>query len=163
MEHSVTVTCPAIADLACLYTHPHTRTPTYTHPAGDRPTDVSQRRLAAAITGASGGRLLGALSLLVAGITSASAHLLPDVEAAAAAVTGSTAAADAGIVAGAAAAALALAWPVLAPFVEVWRFSKLSAPEVEEVVAIKEPLQVRHSSNGVGAALQHCSSARACP
>lgn len=83
-------------------------------------------------------------------------------------MAGSTAAADVGIVAGAAAAALALAWPVLAPFVEVWRFSKLSGPEVEEVVAIKEPLQVRDadSRDAVGAALQHCqhcSTMSACP
>jgi hypothetical protein len=104
---------------------------------------VSQRRLAYAITGASGGRLVAALGLLVAGIASASAHLLPDVEAAAAAAVGSGAAADAGIVGAAAAAALALAWPVLGPFVEVWRFSRLTGEEVEEVVAIKEPLQVR--------------------
>jgi hypothetical protein len=110
---------------------------------GDRPTDVSQRRLAAAISGASGGRLIASLGLLVAGIVSATTHVLPDVEAAAAAVVGSSAAADAGFVGGAAAAALALAWPVLEPFVEVWRFSQLSGQEVEDVVAIKEPLQVR--------------------
>lgn len=110
--------------------------------AGDRPTDVSQRRLAAAITGASGSRLAAALGLLVAGIAASSAHLLPDVEAAAATVTGNAALGDAGIVGCAAAAALALAWPVLAPFVEVWRFSKLSGQEVEDVVAVKEPLQV---------------------
>lgn len=111
--------------------------------AGDRPSNVSQRRLAAAITGASGGRLAAALGLLVSGIVAASTHVLPDVEAAAAVVTGSAAAADAGLVGAAAAASLALAWPVLAPFVEVWRFSQLSGEEVEEVVAIKEPLQVR--------------------
>jgi hypothetical protein len=52
-------------------------------------------------------------------------------------------------VAGAAAAALGLAWPVLAPFVEVWRFSQLSGPEVEDVVAIKEPLQVRCTGRGL--------------
>jgi hypothetical protein len=45
-------------------------------------------------------------------------------------------------VAGAGAAALAVAWPVLAPFVEVWRFSQLSGEEVEEVVAVKESLEV---------------------
>lgn len=116
---------------------------------GDRPTDVSQRRLAAAMSGASGGRLVAALGLLVAGVVSAATHVLPDVEAAAAAVTGSAAAADAGIVAGAAAAALAVAWPVLEPFVEVWRFSRLSGQEVEDVVAIKEPLQVGSSAAGL--------------
>jgi hypothetical protein len=95
------------------------------------------------MSGASGGRLLAALGLFTAGLVSATTHLLPaDLEAAAAAVTGSVAAADAGLVAGSAAAALAVAWPVLAPFVEVWRFSKLSGEEVEEVVAIKEPLEV---------------------
>lgn len=63
-------------------------------------------------------------------------------EAAAAAVTGSATAGDASIVAAAAAGALALAWPVLAPFAEVWRFSQLEGQQVEEAVAIKQPLQV---------------------
>jgi len=112
-------------------------------PTGDRPTDVSQRRLATSITAASGGRLLAAIALLVSGITAAATHSLADVEAAAAAATGSAAAGDAGIVAAAAAGALALVWPVLGPFVEVWRFSQLSGAEVEAAVAINEPLQVR--------------------
>uniref|UniRef100_A0A383WD58 Uncharacterized protein n=1 Tax=Tetradesmus obliquus TaxID=3088 RepID=A0A383WD58_TETOB len=106
---------------------------------GDRPSDVTQRRLAVGISAASGGRLAASLGLLLAGIVSAATHALPDVEAAA----GSAAAGDAGIVVGSAAAALALAWPVLAPFVEVWRFSRLSGEEVEAAVAIKEPLQER--------------------
>jgi hypothetical protein len=110
--------------------------------AGDRPSDVTQRRLALGISSASGSRLAASLGLLLAGIVSAAAHALPDVEAAAAGLTGSAAAGDAGIVLGSAAAALALAWPVLAPFVEVWQFSRLSGQEVEAAVAIKEPLQV---------------------
>lgn len=109
---------------------------------GDRPTDVSQRRLAESITGASGGRLAAALGLLITGVISAATHIVPDVEAAAASLTGSAAAGDAGIVAGAAAAALALAWPVLGPFIEVWRFGRLTGQQVEDVVAIKQPLQV---------------------
>lgn len=109
---------------------------------GDRPADVSQRRLASSITGASGGRLLAALALLAGGITAAATHSLPDVEAAAAAAAGSAAVGDAGVVAAAAAGALALVWPVVGPFVEVWRFSQLSGAEVEAAVAINEPLQV---------------------
>jgi hypothetical protein len=110
---------------------------------GDRPTDVSQRRLAAAITGASGGRLAAALGVLIAGVVATATHALPSVEAAAAAATGAPAAGNAGILAGAVAAAAALAWPVLSPFAEVWRFGQLSGEQVEDVVAIKEPLQVR--------------------
>lgn len=112
---------------------------------GDRPTDVTQRRLANSISGASGSRLAAALGLLATGVITASTHVIPDVEAAAAAVTGSAAAGDAGIVAAAAAAAgaLALAWPVLSPFAEVWQFSRLEGQQVEDTVAIKQPLQVR--------------------
>ncbi|KAF6254495.1 hypothetical protein COO60DRAFT_1703286 [Scenedesmus sp. NREL 46B-D3] len=110
---------------------------------GDRPSDVTQRRLAVGISAASGGRLAASLGLLLAGVVSAATHALPDVEAAAAALTGAAAAGDAGIVLGSAAAALALAWPVLAPFAEVWQFSRLSGEEVEAAVAIKEPLQER--------------------
>jgi hypothetical protein len=123
---------------------------------GDRPSDVSQRRLAAAITAASGSRLVAALGVLLAGIVTATAHVLPDVEAAAATLTGSAATADASLVGAAAAASLALAWPVLAPFVEVWRFSQLSGEELEEVVAIKEPLQVR--TGGTRSSSRRCCS-----
>jgi hypothetical protein len=99
--------------------------------------------LALGISSASGSRLAASLGLLLAGIVSAATHALPNVEAAAAGLTGSSASGDAGIVLGSAAAALALAWPVLAPFVEVWQFSRLSGQEVEAAVAINEPLQVR--------------------
>eukprot|EP00879_Flechtneria_rotunda_P017203 GHRR01018021.1.p1 GENE.GHRR01018021.1~~GHRR01018021.1.p1 ORF type:complete len:276 (+),score=149.45 GHRR01018021.1:153-980(+) len=108
---------------------------------GDRPADVSQRRLANAITTACGSRLTAAFGLLVTGIVTTATHALPDIEAAAAAATGSAATGDAGIVLGAAAAALALAWPVLGPFAEVLQFSRLSGEEVEKIVEIKDPLQ----------------------
>lgn len=111
---------------------------------GDRPADVTQRRLANSISGSSGGRLAAALGLLLTGVITATTHVVPDVEAAAAAVTGSSAAGDAGIVAAAAAGALALAWPVLSPFAEVWQFSRLDGSQVEDTVAIKQPLQVMH-------------------
>eukprot|EP00879_Flechtneria_rotunda_P015305 GHRR01015999.1.p1 GENE.GHRR01015999.1~~GHRR01015999.1.p1 ORF type:complete len:671 (+),score=251.32 GHRR01015999.1:265-2277(+) len=116
---------------------------------GDRPADVSQRRLANAITTACGSRLTAAFGLLVTGIVTTATHALPDIEAAAAAATGSAATGDAGIVLGAAAAALALAWPVLGPFAEVLQFSRLSGEEVEKIVEIKDPLQVNTCTSPV--------------
>jgi hypothetical protein len=112
-----------------------------THCAGDRPAEVTERRLASTLLAPTLGRLAAAAGLVAAGaaaaVNHAAAQLLPDV-AAASGVGGDVAAVSVGV-----AAALAALWPVLGPYLEVWRFSNMSGEEVEAAVAIKEPVQVR--------------------
>lgn len=99
---------------------------------GDRPAGATAVRLARAIWASWGPICLGALpaaaasALIVAqGIDSTGGGGVPGAVALAAAVP-------------LAAAAL----PVAAPLLEVWRFSKLSAAEIEDTVRLEEPLQV---------------------
>jgi hypothetical protein len=58
-------------------------------------------------------------------------------------VGGDAAAVGVGVV-----AAVAALWPVLGPYLEVWRFSNMSGEEVEAAVAIKEAVQVRQGAPG---------------
>jgi hypothetical protein len=108
---------------------------------GDRPAMVSQRRLADGMFVSTAARLAAAVGLLAA------AAAAPRVAGVADALGGAgLPGGDAGVQAAAAAAGLVAAagvmWPVLGPLVEVWRFSRLDGPQVEEVVVVKEPIQV---------------------
>jgi hypothetical protein len=109
-------------------------------PAGDRPAQVSQRRLADAMYASTAARLVAALSLLAAG---AAARFVPGFEDLSGLIPGGDASAGAAAFGAAAAAAAAVLWPVLGPLVEVWRFSQLDGPAVEAAVAVKEPIQVQ--------------------
>jgi hypothetical protein len=92
-------------------------------------------------------RLAGAAALLAAG---ACARLVPGFEDLAAGVPGGGGGAGAAAFAVAAAVAAGVLWPVLGPLAEVWRFSRLDGPAVEEAVAVKEPIQVRRGAGGGG-------------
>lgn len=95
---------------------------------GDRPASVTGRRLAQGIWSSSAPFLLGAVPAAIA----------------AAIVTSEGLGAGGSPLAPLFAALLPLVagvWPVASPLVEVWRFSRLSASDIEDVVRLKEPLQ----------------------
>lgn len=94
----------------------------------DRPTLVTERRMADGLAADAGVRLLAALGVLVGSMTVAwGTSLLPD-------------SADGGVLAAGLAAAAAVAAPVVGPFLEVSRFADMSAAEIEDAVAVKEPI-----------------------
>jgi hypothetical protein len=104
---------------------------------------ISQRRLADAMFPETAARLGGALALLAAAAVAGNVGPLPDLLDGA--LPGAGAGAGAAALAVGLAAAAAVLWPVVGPLVEVWQFSKLDGPAVEDAVAVKEPIQVRAS------------------
>jgi hypothetical protein len=97
---------------------------------GDRPVGVTGFRLARAMWASSAPLLLGALPAAAAAAVLVSQALQEDPAAPAAAPLLAAA-----LPLGAAAA------PILAPLLEVWRFSRMGGAEIEETVRLKEPLQ----------------------
>lgn len=96
---------------------------------GDRPTRVTERRMADAMMSASGGRLAGALVLSLGSLlAAATTSLVPE------------SAELAGVVASWGGAALLMA-PILGPFLEMSQLAGLSGEEIEARVALKQPLQ----------------------
>jgi len=95
---------------------------------GDRPTDVTRRRLAAGMfDGMAAKSALGA-GLLVGAAVAASSGALPS-------------GTEAGAVLAAATVSGVALWPLLGPLVEIAQFSKLSASEIEDKVRVKKPIQ----------------------
>ncbi|PNW74532.1 hypothetical protein CHLRE_12g492350v5 [Chlamydomonas reinhardtii] len=96
----------------------------------DRPADVTEHRMGAGLAKDSGVRLAASLALLIGGLVAelgGAFASLPDQ-------------AEAGAVAAAVAAAVAVAAPVVGPFLEVSRFADMSADQIEDAVAINEPI-----------------------
>jgi len=109
---------------------------------GDMPATITMRHLSSYMFGPATARLAAALGCISAGaaaaVNHAAAQLLPDMAAAGGSVA---VAGDAAAVAVGVAAATAALWPLLGPYLEVWKFGQMSGPEVEETVDIKEPIQ----------------------
>ena len=107
------------------------------------PATITMRHLSSYMFGPATARLAAALGCISAGaaaaVNHAAAQLLPDMAAAGGSVA---VAGDAAAVAVGVAAATAALWPLLGPYLEVWKFGQMSGPEVEETVDIKEPIQV---------------------
>ncbi|KAG2492108.1 hypothetical protein HYH03_009599 [Edaphochlamys debaryana] len=94
----------------------------------DRPTDVTDQRMAAGLGADAGVRLISALAIIIGtAIFNASTSILPD-------------GGEAGALAAAFAAAAAVAAPVVGPFIEVSRFAGMTAEQIEDAVAIKEAI-----------------------
>uniref|UniRef100_A0A7R9VAT9 TraB domain-containing protein n=1 Tax=Chlamydomonas euryale TaxID=1486919 RepID=A0A7R9VAT9_9CHLO len=93
----------------------------------DRPTTVTERRLADAMLAECGPRLVGAATLVLGSIVAAVAANAP-------------VGAEAGGVLAAAAAAATLVWPVAAPLAKVRQLARMSAEAIEDAVAQKAPL-----------------------
>jgi hypothetical protein len=97
---------------------------------GDRPGNTTAQRLADGIWARCAPFILGSL---------------PAAAASAVLVSSGLEGAPYAPLAAAVAAALPLAvaaWPIAAPLLEIARFSGMSAAEIEEVVRVKEPVQV---------------------
>jgi hypothetical protein len=97
---------------------------------GDRPSLVTQRRLAQGIWSALAPRALGGLLAFNAALLSASVGFIDGILAsqlAGASLVGT----------------VAMLTPAMLPFVETWRFSRMSAEEIEAAVAVREPIQER--------------------
>ncbi|KAG2427850.1 hypothetical protein HXX76_012171 [Chlamydomonas incerta] len=96
----------------------------------DRPADVTEHRMGAGLAKDSGVRMAASLTLLIGALVAelgGALASLPDQ-------------AEAGAVAAAVAAAVAVAAPVVGPFLEVSRFADMSAEQIEDAVAVKEPI-----------------------
>ncbi|KXZ49872.1 hypothetical protein GPECTOR_19g323 [Gonium pectorale] len=94
----------------------------------DRPSNVTQHRMAAGLAADSGSRLAAsAIIALGSLITTASTSLLPEQ-------------ATGWALAAALAAAAAVAAPVVGPFLEVSRFADMSAEQIEDAVEVKEAI-----------------------
>ena len=107
---------------------------------GDAPASRTSKQLAAGVLKA----LPLALGAAVASVGAAVAVLSGRVDASSlpASLDVSTPEAQAAVAAAAAAASLAVFWPLVGPLVQIERFSKLSAEQIEEDVAPREPLSV---------------------
>ncbi|KAG2452693.1 hypothetical protein HYH02_002925 [Chlamydomonas schloesseri] len=96
----------------------------------DRPADVTEHRMGAGLAKDSGVRLAASLALVVGGLVGqlgGGFAALPDQL-------------EPGALAAALAAAAAVAAPVVGPFLEVSRFADMSAEQIEDAVAVKEPI-----------------------
>ncbi|GLI59093.1 hypothetical protein VaNZ11_000782 [Volvox africanus] len=94
----------------------------------DRPANVTQHRMGAGLAGDTGLRLIGAAALTLGSlVVTLGTSLLPDQ-------------ADGGVLAAVLAAAVAVVLPIVAPFVEVSRFADMSEDQIEDAVAVKEPI-----------------------
>jgi hypothetical protein len=107
---------------------------------GDAPASRTSKQLAAGVLKA----LPLALGAAVASVGAAAAVLSGRVDASSlpASLDVSAPEAQAAVAAAAAAASLAAFWPLVGPLVQIERFSKLSAEQIEEDVAPREPLSV---------------------
>ncbi|KAF5826088.1 hypothetical protein DUNSADRAFT_4909 [Dunaliella salina] len=94
----------------------------------DRPTVVTERKLADALLEKSSARILGAvggvLSSIVGGIAT---DILP-------------ASTEFGLVVGAFGLAIGILWPLIGPVTEISKLADLSAEEIEAAVAVREPI-----------------------
>ena len=95
---------------------------------GDRPSRVTQRRLAQGVWAAIAPRVIAGLVILNVSVFGGATGVLDPT------------AANAGTL-GAFLLTLVLLTPLLAPFFEIWRFSRMSADEIEAAVVVSEPIQ----------------------
>jgi len=102
---------------------------------GDQPANVTGRRLAQGIWTSSAPVLLSALPAAAVAAIMAS-HLMQN--------TGPSS--IAAPIAAALVPLVAAAWPIASPLIEVARFSKMSAPEIEDAVRVTEPVQLADDS-----------------
>jgi len=94
----------------------------------DRPTVVTERKLADALLEKSSARIFGAVSLVLSSIVGGIAtDILPE----------ST---EFGLVVGAFGLAIGLLWPLIGPVTEISKLADLSAEEIEAAVAVREPI-----------------------
>ncbi|GIL65992.1 hypothetical protein Vafri_19622 [Volvox africanus] len=94
----------------------------------DRPANVTQHRMGAGLAADTGLRLIGAAALTLGSlVVTLGTSLLPDQ-------------ADGGVLAAGLAAAVAVVVPVVGPFIEVSRFADMSEEQIEDAVAVKEPI-----------------------
>ncbi|GIL84547.1 hypothetical protein Vretimale_14392 [Volvox reticuliferus] len=125
------------------HTYTHTHTHTHTHQTAlqaatsvgcgtvllaDRPANVTQHSMGAGLAADTGLRLIGSAALTLGSlVVTLGTSLLPDQ-------------ADGGVLAAGLAAAVAVVAPVVGPFIEVSRFADMNEDQIEEAVAVREPL-----------------------
>ncbi|GIL84546.1 hypothetical protein Vretimale_14392 [Volvox reticuliferus] len=94
----------------------------------DRPANVTQHSMGAGLAADTGLRLIGSAALTLGSlVVTLGTSLLPDQ-------------ADGGVLAAGLAAAVAVVAPVVGPFIEVSRFADMNEDQIEEAVAVREPL-----------------------
>lgn len=103
----------------------------------DRPTAVTDRRLADGLFGAAAARIGGALGVLISGIAGTLVYDAPfDTEL--------------GVVGVSILASIACLWPVVKPFAEIRQLADMTPEQIEEAVRVKQPLGAQTSGKLFG-------------